>query len=143
MALGLKEIPDSRVYLGPSMTMVSYVAAPGTSDYVSGGYTITAAQLGLGHIISGSVMGQNAAAQGFVGSIIIAQTATPLASVTSCLFQISAIYLPNNATTTTSVNVNGGVLTNNSGGALLLALPDLPASDNLTGLTFILEFKGY
>lgn len=143
MALGLKEIPDSRQYIGPSMQWVTYVAAPGVSDYVSGGYVINASDIGLSFILSGAAAGQNAAAQGFQATIVLAQTANPIAGLKSCKMQVGDIYLPNNATTTVAVNVNGGALTNSSGAAINVPFPDLPAGFNLTGKVWILEFCGY
>ena len=119
MALTLKEIPDSRQYLGPSMQSCIFSAAPGTSDYVSGGYVINASAIGLKGIIGGVIIGANAAALGYVPAIIIAQTGA-LASLTSAKLQISVT----------------GTAANNP-------LNDVAGSGNLTGMVWVAQFFGY
>ena len=47
MALTITGIPDCRAALGPSQMARAYQLAPGTSDYVTGGYVINAAQVDL------------------------------------------------------------------------------------------------
>lgn len=119
MALTLKEIPDSRQYLGPSLTSCMYSAAAGTSDYVTGGYVINATSVALGHLIGGTVIGGNAASLGYVPEIIVAQTGV-LAGLSSVKLQISV-------TGTASGN----------------PLADAASGANLTGMIWTVQFWGF
>jgi hypothetical protein len=62
MALGIYGVQDSRVLLGPFAEQKSWLLIPGTSDYVTGGYVVTAQNVSLGHIQSVTISGLNATA---------------------------------------------------------------------------------
>jgi hypothetical protein len=47
MALTVAGIQGSHSYLGPGLQWKKYLLTPGTSDYTTGGYAITATQLGF------------------------------------------------------------------------------------------------
>lgn len=62
MALTITKVPDAKAALGISQYEELFQIQPGTSDYPTSGYPVTAAQLGLGNLYGGWVVSQNAAA---------------------------------------------------------------------------------
>jgi hypothetical protein len=89
MALTISGVPDQRQYLGQSATQRVWVLAPGTSDYVTGGYIITAAMVDLLKITGGWIIGQNAAAvtAGYLWAFTLAQTSPPIAGLAQIALQ--------------------------------------------------------
>jgi hypothetical protein len=83
MALTIKEIPDTRQYLGINGIQATFIFVPGTSDYVTGGYVISAASLGLGHIWGADFLGANSGAAGTYFTFVLAQTNPPTPGLTS------------------------------------------------------------
>lgn len=59
MAVTVTRVQDSRVMLGPGMVQESFLVIPGSSDYTTGGYSITASALGFKNIQSVSIDGSN------------------------------------------------------------------------------------
>jgi hypothetical protein len=62
MALSIVRVQDSRLDSGVGLIQESFLLIPGSSDYVTGGYPVTATALGFKLIQSGDVNGQNATA---------------------------------------------------------------------------------
>ena len=60
MSLTITEVLDGAVPLGESNAIRTYQLSPGVSDYVTGGYQVTAAQLGLTRIFGAHVIAKNA-----------------------------------------------------------------------------------
>jgi hypothetical protein len=89
MALTISFVPDSRVYLGPSNEEEVFTLAPGVSDYPTGGYIITAAQMRLLGIYGAWLIGQNAASNtaGYEWVFTVAQASPALANVTQVALQ--------------------------------------------------------
>lgn len=61
----LPEVQGSRQLIGPDLQAASYLIIPGVSDYVTGGYVITAAGCRLKNIQLASIDGNNATALGW------------------------------------------------------------------------------
>lgn len=61
MALTITKVPDATYLLGESGVVHEYELAPSTSDYVTGGWPITAAQVGLGYLNRATISATNAA----------------------------------------------------------------------------------
>lgn len=59
MALSIYVVQDSRVALGPELWQQNFLLAPGTSDYVTGGYVVTAANVGFKLIQAVDVLNTN------------------------------------------------------------------------------------
>ena len=78
MALSITRVQDSRTNLGLGLVQESWLLAPGTSDYVTNGYVITASAVGLKLIQSADINGENATALGWNGYCVfpLAQIAT-------------------------------------------------------------------
>lgn len=111
MALTIKGIPDARAVLGESIEVKLFALIPGTSDYTTGGYVITAAALTMGHVFGMVVMGVNATGLGYIPQVIVAQTSAPLASLTSLKFAVlqSAGFTPAGTNSAPTINIAGGV----------------------------------
>lgn len=60
MALTVNSVQGSRVVLGPDLQQETRLLVPGTSDYVTNGYVVTAALCGLLKIQTAWVSGTNA-----------------------------------------------------------------------------------
>jgi hypothetical protein len=75
MSLTITAVPDIKYVLGQSGRLQAYQLQPGSSDYPSSGYPITAAQLELGQLIGMSILGSNAA-----GALFSAKPVLPAAS---------------------------------------------------------------
>lgn len=58
-------VQGSRIVYGPELQQETFLIVPGTSDYVTGGYVITAAQCRLLKIQYADTSGMNATASGF------------------------------------------------------------------------------
>ena len=71
MALTITKFPDCKAALGPSQFEEGFQIAPGISDYPTGGYPITAAQLGLGNLYGARVLAGNAAAALFTPKFVL------------------------------------------------------------------------
>jgi hypothetical protein len=56
MALLISKIPDITYYLGESGVERGYALQPGASDYVTGGYPITASAVELGKLVGASIL---------------------------------------------------------------------------------------
>ena len=63
MALTITGVPDCRAMLGPSQWLRTYQLSPGVSDYVAGGYPITAASVDMVDLFGAWIIAQNAAAE--------------------------------------------------------------------------------
>ena len=61
MALTITEVLDGMAVLGESNSLRTYQLSPGVSDYATGGYAITAAQLGLTRIFGAHIIAKNSA----------------------------------------------------------------------------------
>ena len=72
MALTITPVPDCNAALGPSQFSKSYQVVPALSDYPTGGYPITSAELGLGSIYGAKVIAGNAAAALFTPKFVLA-----------------------------------------------------------------------
>jgi hypothetical protein len=75
LANPLAGVQGARLFLGPAIQEDTFVIAPGTSDYVTGGYVISALALRLNPtygIMCAWVSGQNAAAAGYVPQVTLA-----------------------------------------------------------------------
>jgi cellulase/cellobiase CelA1 len=88
MSLTLKEVPDTRQVIGPSMQEVQFVLVLDTS-YPTGGYIITAAKVGLLKLYGAWLIGWNATTvtAADLWAFTVAQTSAPLASVTQVALQ--------------------------------------------------------
>jgi hypothetical protein len=56
MALTISAMPDIKYVLGESGRAQGFVMQPGASDYVTGGYPITASQVELGKLIGADLL---------------------------------------------------------------------------------------
>lgn len=65
MALTITKVPDAKAALGPSQFEACFQIQPGTSDYPTNGYPITAAALGLGNLYGLWEVSGNAAAAAY------------------------------------------------------------------------------
>ncbi len=65
MALTITKVPDAKAALGISQYEELFQIQPGTSDYPTGGYSITAAALGLGSLYGLWEVAGNAAAAAY------------------------------------------------------------------------------
>lgn len=65
ITLPLPGVQGARYYLGPDLQADTKLVVPGTSDYTTGGYVITAVECGFKLIQSAVVVEQNAAATGW------------------------------------------------------------------------------
>ncbi len=72
MALTITKVPDCKAALGPSQFEEGFQIVPGVSDYPTGGYQITAAQLSLGNLYGARVLAGNAAAALFSPKFVLA-----------------------------------------------------------------------
>ena len=62
MSLQVNHFPDVRALLGPSWIKAKWQLHPGApSDYVTGGYPVTAQQVALGLLSGATICGTNAA----------------------------------------------------------------------------------
>jgi hypothetical protein len=68
-------VQGARIVLGPAIWEDTYLIVPGTSDYVTGGYVITALSLrcySVNGIMCAWVSGQNSTAAGYVPQVTLA-----------------------------------------------------------------------
>ena len=72
MALTITGVADCRAVLGPSQSLRTYQLAPGVSDYVTGGYPITAASVDMVEVFGAWIIARNAAAEIFEAQFILA-----------------------------------------------------------------------
>jgi len=73
MSLKVTGIADCRAVLGPSQNMRAYQLQPGTSDYVTGGYPITAAQVDMQYLFGAWVIAcDNAEAIAYAAYFVLA-----------------------------------------------------------------------
>jgi hypothetical protein len=129
LANPLAAVQGARIVLGPGIWEDTFVIAPGTSDYVTGGYSITAAALRLNPtygIMSAWVSGCNAAANGYVvqPTLVIAQIGATAAGAgfegySSILFWVGW-----------------------TGAALSGVLAQVGSGQNLTGCIWLLTVRG-
>lgn len=122
MALTIKGIPDGATFLGISNRDKFFALSPGTSDYVTGGYVITAAMVEMDYILGASVWGVNAAAltAGYIWDFIVATAATPVSGLKQVTLQAS------------------GITTGTPG-----TLVDAASGFNFTGVVVTALFRGY
>lgn len=95
MALTITAVPDIKYVLGESGRFQAYDLKPSTSDYVTGGYPITASAVELGKLVGAKVMLTNAAGVSygvsFVGTAPLTNPQTQLNMVvTSAGSQVAA-----------------------------------------------------
>jgi hypothetical protein len=95
MALTITAVPDIKYVLGESGRFQAYDLKPSTSDYVTGGYPITASAVELGKLVGAKVMLTNAAGiaygASFVGTTPLTQPQTQLnLYITSAGSQVAA-----------------------------------------------------
>ena len=126
------EIPESRTVDGIGCQTATYLILPGSSDYVTGGYALSALNLRLTRIHSVFVSGVNAAGAVYLAQIVFPATyfsSSQPSPATSVNFRVlsSAGFTPagtisaptitttTNAGTTTPVYTNGGALTQIAG----------------------------
>lgn len=115
-------VPDTTTYEGIGVIGQTFVIIPGSSDYVTGGYALSAQAFGLNLIHGAALVASNAAGGLYVVSLVFPSTffsATPQAA-TSINFQVATPSAPTittttNATTTTPVYTNSGALTQVAG----------------------------
>lgn len=70
MALTVKQFPDIKYVLGISGRLQEYVFQPGSSDYPTGGYPVTAAALELGELVGVTICGTNAAGAPYEAKVV-------------------------------------------------------------------------
>jgi hypothetical protein len=70
MALTITKIPDITYYLGESGIQRAFTLTPSASDYVPGGYPITAAQVELGYLVGAQLLGANAAGATYLAQFV-------------------------------------------------------------------------
>ena len=75
MALTITGVEDCRAVLGPSQDLRAYQLAPGVSDYPTGGYIITAQNVGMSLLYGAFIIARNAAAEIFEAQFILAGAA--------------------------------------------------------------------
>jgi len=78
MALTITKVPDITYYLGESGVQRAYNLQPGASDYVPGGYPITASAVELGKLIGAQLLLVSGTGAGYTASFVA--QATPLAT---------------------------------------------------------------
>lgn len=122
MALTIKGIPDARASLGISNADKFFALAPGTSDYVTGGYVISASAVEFLKLFGASIWGQNAAAvtAGYIWMINAGTANPPLAGLSQVTLQAF------------------GITTGTPG-----TLVEAAASTNFTGVVITALFRGY
>ena len=121
MALTITKIPDVRYYLGESGVMNGFTFTPGTSDYVTGGYPVTAASVELGYLVGGIMLGTSS-----TGATYLAQFVAP-----TSLF---------GTTPAVGTSLNLKVVDSTSGGG---AFTEVSASTNLSGVNFAALMLGW
>lgn len=121
MALTITKIPDIRYYLGESGIMNGFTFAPSTSDYVTGGYPVSAASVELGYLVGGIMLGTSS-----TGATYLAQFVEPTA-----LFGTPPAV-------GTSLNLK--VTESTSGGG---AFTEVAASTNLSGCSWAALILGW
>jgi hypothetical protein len=114
MALGINGVQDSRALLGLGLEQKSWLLVPGTSDYVTGGYVVSAQNVGLGHIQSAWVSGLNATAIAtweFVPVFAFAQLSTSSAGESGySQFLLYAYVLSTGAQAASGANLTGSIV---------------------------------
>lgn len=123
MSLTLKHIPEYHVPDGPSMLRRGYQLAPGTSDYVAGGYVVKASDVGMTFLYGAVVIAQNSVADSYFMEFDLASAAftgtDPLPQTQiKCPVKIPVI----------------------SGSGLMV---EVAVGTNLTGAFWWVEFRGY
>lgn len=133
MALTFKKVPEQTFFIGPSAGWRVYQATPAASDYATGGYLITPAQVDMANIIGATILGTKYQA----GGTIIWQINQPATSYgTNPVESSTGVYLTawqaagvtatgtvsaptittlTNAGTTAPIYTNGGALTQTTG----------------------------
>ena len=81
LTLPLPEVQGSRILLGSGVQEATYLIIPGTSDYVTGGYVLSALNLrcySTNGVMAAWISGQNAAAGGYIvqPTMVLAQVGT-------------------------------------------------------------------
>lgn len=118
----LPEVPESRLKFGVGVEQCSFLIVPGTSDYPTGGYLITALQCRLSKIFSVSIDGINSAgnALGFIFTPVLAMT-------------LATNNIPNDVT---QFNLFGSNI-------VASVITQLANGTNLSGLIMVLTVTGY
>jgi hypothetical protein len=70
MALTITKVPDITYYLGESGVQRAYNLQPSPSDYVTGGYPITASAVELGKLIGADILLTNPAGAAYLASLV-------------------------------------------------------------------------
>lgn len=91
MALTITKVPDATYLLGESGVVHEYELAPATSDYVTGGWPITAAQVGLGYLNRATISATNAAGALYTAAFVFpaGSFVTPPQPATTCNLLLS------------------------------------------------------
>src|ERR1035438_4608612 len=94
MALTITGVPDCRAMLGPSQWLRTYQLSPGISDYVAGGYPITAASVDMVELFGAWIIAQNAAAEHLYPVFVLPAAAFgPIPPLTPSPIPQTTIYL--------------------------------------------------
>ena len=125
MALTITGVPDCRASLGPSQELRAYQLAPGTSDYPTGGYPITAAQVGLSWLYGAWIINKNGTTYTYYPEFISAIGAFNGANGPQ---PVQTIYLKIN-----EILASGAIY----------VFEEVAALTNLSGYYFVAEFLGY
>jgi len=88
MALTKTHFPEATAVLGPAQSLRTYQLQPGTSDYPTGGYVITAASVGFAFLFGAWI-----AAQKYGTSLYYPVFCLPSGSFASTPLQATSIYL--------------------------------------------------
>ena len=120
LTLPLPEVPESRQYNAAGNLVATFLVIPGVSDYVTGGYAITAAQCRMKQIYAVSIDGQNSTvmSNSWDGFIVL-----------NCTLSTSGLALP--------------VTSFNFWVALGTTGVQVAASTNLTGTIWTITVDGY
>lgn len=144
LTLPLPEVPESRTLNGVGSQTATFLVIPGTSDYPTGGYIISAQQCRLQRIIGASVDGGNSTTLGWLPSITIAYTlgTNNIPNVpTSLAFQVEALVVTA-GTSGNAVTLNAGTTLEATGGGTVKQ-SEIAAATNLTGCIWSITVTGY
>lgn len=146
MSLTIKHVPDARWALGPSVWGAVYTLSPGTSDYPSGGYVIGSSGVavsGLVNFYGAYLIGANSTftSLGYSTVFEVAQTATPVASVTSFKLKIKAIVAAVGAVTNAVGIVSNKFTAQTTAGTI--GDDEIAASTDLSGSVWTVVMLGY
>lgn len=90
MALTITPIPDGEAHLGVGYVKKLFSLQPGLSDYPTGGYPITAAELGLGNLFGGDQIGVNTAGELYATNVVLSGYPTTAAPDSTVFFEVNS-----------------------------------------------------